>query len=91
MKLLQRAKIFTAAIAVSGFVLVLSGCGGVSAEQIEQLNTLKNQVSALENKVSSLNEEKSRLEKQIAERNKKLEECAKLRQETEKNLSKLPK
>jgi len=71
-----------------GFV----GCGGgVSEEQLAQLDMLKKEVSSLEKEANSLKDERSKLEREIAEKNRKLEECAKMKQETQANLEKLPK
>ncbi|HPI37146.1 MAG TPA: hypothetical protein PK397_04300 [Ignavibacteriaceae bacterium] len=76
------------AFATIGFI----GCGGgVSEEQLAQLDALKKEVSSLEKEANTLKEERSKLEREIAEKNKKLEECAKLKQETKANLEKLPK
>lgn len=74
--------------AVSSF---FAGCGGVTEEQLAQLQQLKNEVSSLDKQVNSLKEQRARLEKEIADKNKKLEECAKVKQETQANLQKLNK
>ncbi len=43
------------------------GCGGLSDEQIQQLNDLKAEVDALQSQVNAKNDEKSNLQKQIAD------------------------
>jgi septal ring factor EnvC (AmiA/AmiB activator) len=43
------------------------GCGGLSDEQIQQLNDLKAEVDALQSQVNAKNDEKSGLQKQIAD------------------------
>lgn len=76
------------ALVTIGFI----GCGGgVTQEQLAQLDALKKEVSSLEKEANALKEERSKLEREIADKNKKLEECAKLKQETKANLEKLPK
>lgn len=44
------------------------GCGGLSDEQIQQLNDLKAEVDALQSQVNAKNDEKSGLQKQIADK-----------------------
>jgi len=82
-------------VAVASFAIVTMGfvgCGGgVSEEQLAQLEALKKEVTSLEKEANSLKDERSAIEKELAEKNKKLEECAKLKQETKANLEKLPK
>jgi outer membrane murein-binding lipoprotein Lpp len=70
-------------------VSLLAGCGGVSEEQMAELNNLRKEVQTLEDQTQNLNSEKKRLEDEIAARNKKLEECAMLKDETNNNLKKL--
>lgn len=75
------------------FALALNfviGCGGgVSEEEMTQLNSLKQEVSSLENDAASLRDQRTQLENQIADRNRQLEDCAKQKQETQANLQKL--
>lgn len=80
----------------SGLVMVLfigmlgvTGCSGISKEQVAELEALRAEVKSLEKEVNSLKSEKAALERDIAERNAKLDECAKLKAETKKNLEKL--
>lgn len=75
------------ALSVTAFV----GCGGVTEEQLKQLDDARKEVISLEKQASSLKDERARLEREIAEKNKKLEDCAKLKAETQANLAKLPK
>ncbi len=72
--------------------LGLTSCSsGLSDEQIAQLNSLKAEVSSLEGEVKSLKEQKASLERSVGELNAKLEQCAKDKEETKRNLEKLPK
>lgn len=80
----------------SGLVIVLfigmlgvTGCSGISKEQVAELEALRSEVKALEKEVNSLKSEKAALERDIAEKNAKLDECAKLKAETKKNLEKM--
>jgi septal ring factor EnvC (AmiA/AmiB activator) len=51
----------------------LSGCGGgVSEEQMQQLNDLKAEVESLQSQVNQKNDEKSQLQKQIADKDAKI-------------------
>ncbi len=50
------------------------GCGGLSDEQIQQLNDLKAEVDALQSQVNAKNDEKSNLQKQIADQEAKIKE-----------------
>jgi septal ring factor EnvC (AmiA/AmiB activator) len=80
-------------IAASFFVAValMSGCGGLSDTQKNDLKNLRNDVSSLQSQANSLKDQRTALEKDIAEKNAKLEECNKQKQETKANLDKLPK
>lgn len=69
----------------------LSGCGGVSEAQYEELRNLRQEVNSLEAEANSLKEERSKLEREIAEKNAKLQQCAKDKEETRANLERLPK
>lgn len=73
------------------FTLGLVGCSsGPTDEQLAQLDALKKEVTSLENEAKNLKDERAKLEREIAEKNRKLEECAKMKQETQSNLEKLP-
>lgn len=74
---------------VSVFSLV--GCGGVSDEQMAQLESLRQEVNTLNTDVTSLRGEKTRMEREIGEKNAKLEQCARDKEETQRNLANLPK
>ncbi len=84
-------RMFGTGLIVALFVGMLSvtGCSGVSEEQMAELEALRSEVKALENEVNSLKSEKAALEKEIANKNAKLDECGKLKAETKKNLEKL--
>jgi outer membrane murein-binding lipoprotein Lpp len=70
--------------------ILLSGCGGVSQAQMEELRNLRAEVNALESEANALREERSRLERDIADRNAKLQQCARDKEETRANLENLP-
>ena len=84
-------KIFGTGLAVALFVgmLGITGCSGISDEQVAELEALRSEVKSLEKEVNSLKSEKAAIEKEIAEKNAKLDECAKLKAETKKNLEKM--
>lgn len=82
---------FAVACIVGFGALMLSGCGGVTEEQLAQLEAKKKEVKSLEMQANGLREEKARLEKEIADKEKKLVECNKLKQETQANLQKIQK
>ena len=69
--------------------LILAGCGGVSDEEMAQLNALRSEVSSLGTEVNSLKSEKTKLEREIAEMEAKLAQCAKDKEATSANLQKL--
>lgn len=60
-------------VALTGSTFLV-GCGGVSDEQMQQLNDLKAEVDALQSQVNAKNDEKSGLQKQIADQEAKLKE-----------------
>jgi septal ring factor EnvC (AmiA/AmiB activator) len=79
---------------IASFAVVtafLSGCGGVSEAQMEELKTLRAEVNSLQAEANSLKDERSRLEKDIAERTAKLQQCERDKEQTKANLEKLPK
>lgn len=84
-------KIMSSALAVTFLVgtIGLAGCGGVSEEQMAELNALRAEVTSLEKEVNALKSEKTKLEREIAEQNAKLEQCAKDKADTEANLKKI--
>ncbi len=88
------AKLKGLIISALAFVFAASlfiGCGGVSAEEMAQLEALRKEVNSINSEIGSLRTEKTKLEREIAEKNAKLEQCAKDKEETQKNLEKLPK
>lgn len=64
---------------------MLVGCGGVSEEQMQQLNDLKAEVDALQSQVNARNDEKSALQKQIADREASIKELQGIAEQTRKN------
>jgi peptidoglycan hydrolase CwlO-like protein len=79
---------------VASFIVataLMSGCGGLSEAQLNELTNLRNEVNSLQTQANSLKDQRSSLERDIAEKNAKLEQCNKEKQETKANLDKLPK
>ncbi len=70
-------------------MLSVTGCSGISDEQVAELEALRAETKALEKEVNSLKSDKAALEKEIADKNAKLDDCAKLKAETKKNLEKM--
>jgi len=64
---------------------MIAGCGGVSEEQIQQLNDLKAEVDALQSQVNARNDEKSALQKQIADKEASIKELQGIAEQTRKN------
>jgi len=75
-------------VLVAGMV-VMTGCSGVSEEQMAELEALRSEVKALEKEVGTLKTEKAAIEREIAEKNAKLDQCAKEKAEVKKNLEKI--
>jgi len=84
-------KLFTTSLAVVFLAgsIGLAGCGGVSEEQLAELNALRSEVSSLGTEVNSLTSEKTKLQREVAEMEAKLEQCAKDKEATTKNLQSL--
>lgn len=70
---------------------VLSGCGGVSEAEMQELNNLRAEVNSLQTEANTLRDQRSSLEKDIADRNAKLQQCERDKEQTRANLDKLPK
>ncbi|MEO8664556.1 MAG: hypothetical protein ABI462_03590, partial [Ignavibacteria bacterium] len=64
---------------------MLVGCGGVSEEQMQQLNDLKAEVDALQSQVNARNDEKSALQKQVADKEASVKELQGIAEQTRKN------
>lgn len=71
-------------VALTGSTMLV-GCGGVSEEQIQQLNDLKAEVDALQSQVNAKNDEKSNLQKQIADKEAATRELQGIAEQTRKN------
>lgn len=87
-------KIIKNSIVIASFAIVtafLSGCGGVSEAEMQELNNLRTEVTSLEQEVNTLRDERSNLERDMAEKNAKIQQCEKDKEETRANLDKLPK
>jgi len=71
------------------FAIGLTGCSGISDEQVAELEALRAEVKSLDSEANSLKDQKASLEKEIADKNSRLDECAKLKAQTQQNLEKL--
>jgi len=80
-----------ALVLIAAGMFGLAGCSGISEEQIAELEALRAEVTALEKESAALKSEKTKLEREIAEKNTQLKQCAQDKEETLKNLEKLPK
>lgn len=81
-------------LSVVGFaagVISFAGCGGIGDEEMQQLENLRQEVSSLQSSVDGLRQEKTKLERELGEQNARLEQCAKDKEQTKRNLEKLPK
>jgi septal ring factor EnvC (AmiA/AmiB activator) len=59
---------------ISGSIF-MTGCGGgVSEEQMQQLNDLRAEVESLQSQVNAKQDEKSQLERQIADKDAKIKQ-----------------
>ena len=89
MKIIKLAR-NTAVVAVFALtVAVMSGCGGVSDAEMQQLQDLRSEVNSLQSQADQLKDQRASLEKEIADRNSKLQQCEKDKEETKANLSKM--
>jgi septal ring factor EnvC (AmiA/AmiB activator) len=89
MKIIKLAR-NTAVVAVFALtVAVMSGCGGVSDAEMQQLQDLRSEVNSLQSQADQLKDQRASLEKEIADRNSKLQQCDKAKEETKANLSKM--
>jgi septal ring factor EnvC (AmiA/AmiB activator) len=91
MILLKNLRVPLVAVTILISSSFLAGCGGVSEAEMQQLNSLRDEVKSLETESSHLKDEKAKLEGEIQSINRKLAECNKQKEETRANLDKLPK
>lgn len=91
MKLIKVVRNTAVIAAFAVTTALLSGCGGVSEAQMEELRNLRAEVNSLQAEANSLRDERSGLERDIAERNAKLQQCERDKEQTRANLEKLPK
>ena len=84
-------KLLSSAMAIALIIGMLTGCGGVSEEQMAELNALRAEVTSLEKEVNEMKAEKAKLEREIAEKNAKLDQCAKDKEATQSNLKAMGK
>lgn len=64
---------------------LVAGCGGVSEEQLKQLNDLKAEVEALQSQVNAKEAERNALLKQIADKVAKIKDYEKLTDQAKAN------
>jgi septal ring factor EnvC (AmiA/AmiB activator) len=89
MKIIKLAR-NTAVVAVFALtVAIMSGCGGVSDAEMQQLQDLRTEVNGLQTQADQLKDQRSSLEKEMADRNSKLQQCEKAKEETKANLNKM--
>jgi len=80
----------TAVVAVFLFAIaMMSGCGGVSDAEMQQLNDLRSEVNSLQTQADQLKSQRDNLQQEINDRNSKLQQCEKDKEETKANLSKM--
>ena len=91
MKLTKAVRNLVIIAAIATSASFMTGCGGVSEAQMEELRGLRSEVNSLEAEAKSLKDERAKLEREIADKNAKLQQCAKEKAETTTNLTKLPK
>lgn len=70
----------------AGFLAVAGCSSGPSAEQMAQLNDLKNEVAAIDKQVSQKEQELASLQKQLDAKNKELDQCKKDQELTKQRL-----
>ena len=76
MTLLNRAASLIAMISLfAGLSFMVSCSSSPSAEDMKQLNDLKEEYAALQKESSMLSQEKGALEREVAEKNAKLQKC----------------
>jgi len=91
MKLTKAVRNLVIIAAIATSASFMTGCGGVSEAEMQELTGLRSEVSSLEAEAQSLKDERAKLEREIADKNAKLQQCAKEKAETTNNLTKLPK
>lgn len=89
MKIIKLAR-NTALVAVFALsVAMMSGCGGVSDAEMQQLKDLRSEVNSLQSQADQLKDQRASLQKEINDRNGKLQQCEKDKEETKANLNKM--
>jgi septal ring factor EnvC (AmiA/AmiB activator) len=89
MKIIKLAR-NTAIVAVFALsVAMMSGCGGVSDAEMQQLQDLRSEVNSLQSQADQLKAQRASLTKEINDRNSKLQQCEKDKEETKANLNKM--
>lgn len=85
LKMAKMKNLFFVLLTVVMFSSFLVGCGGVSEEQMQQLNDLKAEVDALQSQVNAKQDEKSNLQKQIADKEASIKELQGIADATRRN------
>lgn len=74
-KINMKGASFVLAILLSSSLLIVGCSSKPDAEQMKQLNDLKDEYAALQKETTSKEQRKADLEKQVAEMNAKLKKC----------------
>ena len=73
---MAKSKNLFTSLLIAAFIsgtMFMTGCGGgVSEEQMQQLNDLRAEVESLQSQVNAKQDEKSQLERQIADKDAKI-------------------
>ena len=64
---------------------IIAGCGGVSEEQMKQLNDLKAEVESIQSQVNAKESEQAQLMKQIADKEAKIKDYQKQTEQAKAN------
>lgn len=64
---------------------IIAGCGGVSEEQMKQLNDLKAEVESLQSQVNAKESEQAQLMKQVADKEAKIKDYQKQTEQAKAN------
>ncbi len=87
---MSKTKKLVSALLLAGMV-AFAGCGGVTEEQMAELEALRSEVSTLTKDINSLKSQKTELERELAVKKSRLDECKKTREEAQNNLKKMGK
>lgn len=74
--MMRSRKVMSVAATLLFSAVLLVGCSSSpSAEELRQLQELRDQASALQREVSSFEQQKATLDKEVADKNAKLKKC----------------